>query len=221
MLTRCFVFAIALLLATASSMPAAAQDLVLLQNGDMTNWEYQTFKDIPPTAYDHRVTDDDESSLALYANSEQGASGYIRYQTIDLDATPWLQFRWRVDALALAGDETQKSGDDFAIRLYFVGQSGLQYYTLNLVYSQHANAGSTWVSPYAGFLRSITLYAFARHDPARLGQWQTTTINLAELWRQHYGDAEIGLIGIMTDSDNTAGHARSHYANIHLLPAQP
>ena len=190
----------------------AADDVVLMAGGDVSDWSYQKFGDIPETAYSGG---DD----FLRADSRDSASGYILKKTIDLNQTPYLYFRWRVNSVSANAGERTKAGDDFALRLYFVTQSGLKYHTLNLVYAQGADAGDAWDSPYVGWFSAIRQYSIARHHPGLIGQWQTTRLNLAEIWQEQLtADPIIGVVGIMTDSDNAAGSASADYSDIILTP---
>lgn len=201
------------------ALPAAAESLTLFA-GDPSGWEYQTFDDIAETRYEQTV--DEEGRAVLKAVSAGGASGYTRMLDISLDETPWLHFRWRVDAAAANDAEQTRAGDDFAWRLYFVGKSGLQYRSLNLVYSRNSPAGRRWESPYSGMLRDLQIYAAAAHDEAALGQWQTTAINVGELWRQTFDDeGAVGLIGLMTDGDNRGVTMQATYGDIVLSERPP
>ena len=216
-------FALAL---AAQTIAAAAQDVLpLLTDGNVGEWEYQTFDEIGETAYrrvlaedaNYRRLFDGDRHAVLDAKGEDSASGYTLRKEFSLADTPWLHFRWRVLHAGPNPAEKTRLGDDFAWRLYFVGQSGLTYRALNLVYAQNATIGENWESPYAGFLRDIRLHAAAVHTPQTLGQWQTTTINLGALWRETFGDdGEIGLVGLMTDSDNVGTLMHAQYGGIFL-----
>ena len=199
---------------------AAAEDITLFTGGDTSGWEYQTFSDIAETSYRPAATA--EGLPVLTAASDTAASGYTRQLELSLYETPWLHVRWRVNRVAAtAADERTRAGDDFAWRLYFVGKSGLEYRALNLVYARQNAAGARWESPYAGMFRNIQLYALSAHTPDTLGQWQTSVINVGELWRDMFDDdGRVGLIGIMTDSDNAGGISRADYGEI-ILSAQP
>lgn len=205
-----------LLLATAV---AAADPLPLFTHGDVSNWEYQSFDDIPETTYRQITTEDGDS--VLQAEADGSASGFIMRRELSLSETPWLHFRWRVLQAGSNAAEKTRAGDDFAWRLYFVGKSGLEYRTLNLVIAHNAAAGESWESPYAGFLRDIRLVAAATHRDQDLGQWQTTTLNVGALWRDAFGeDSDIGLIGLMTDSDNTGTVMQVQYDSLFLSASE-
>lgn len=212
------LLAAAFSLSALLSQTAAAQELPLLVNGDLSEWEYQTFDDIAETVY--AVTEESDARV-ISAESRAGASGYTLRRSFSLDDTPWLHFRWRVQAVGDNPNERSKKGDDFAWRLYFVGQEGVFYRALNLVYAQHAEPGEGWKSPYAGFFTDVRLHAAAVHDASALGEWQTTTINVGALWREAFDEiGSIGLVGFMTDGDNTGGVMRVQYGEIILSASE-
>ena len=191
--------------------PAAAQTLTLLANGDVSAWEAQKFKEIPPTQYTTRQ-DAERGRRVLFANSAAAAAGYTRRIKINLQKTPYAHFWWRVDEGLNNPQEKTKAGDDFAFRLYFVGKSGIKYRALNLVYAAAAPTGAQWQSPYGGWLSDIRLHAFANAQESPPGKWRRAVVNVGELWRRAFGEAgEAELAGLMTDSDNTAAAARARY----------
>lgn len=209
-----------LLLLPALTSPAAADNITLLADGDTAAWEYQRFDDIAET--DYRVeTDPQLKRRVLVAHSDRGASGYIMQRRLDLQKTPWLHFLWKVDAIGKNAAEKEKSGDDFAWRIYFVDKSGLQYRSLIFVYAQNAAAGETWKNPYAGFLRDIHSYALAAGGSRT--HWQLSSVPVGRLWREKFNDdGDIGLVGIMSDGDNGGIVARARYGALVLSDqAQP
>ena len=200
--------------------PAAAKTKVILANGDISSWRYHVFNNILPTRY--KTEEDEKIGSVLTASGVGGASGYVLETELDLDKTPWLHFRWRVDTAADGFDEKIRGGDDFAFRIYLAGRIGLRYYSVSLVRSQQS-AGETWKSPYSGFLNKTYIYVFAGGD-SPLGEWQTTTINIAKLWRKLFNNkTNIELVGLMTDGDDTGSIMKAKYGEIILSdsPASP
>ena len=196
-------------------LAAAAENITLLADGNTDDWEYRAFDDIKETAY--RAETDTDEQTALLADSNAGASGYILRRELDLDKTPWLHFLWRVDRVGDNPAEGTKAGDDYAWRLYFVGKSGITYRTLNFIYSQSAVANDTWESPYAGLFSDIYVYALAAHDPAAIGRWQTSRVNVQDVWRRLFGDDNtIGLVGLMSDGDSSGVIMQARYGKIVL-----
>ena len=207
-------------LAALLSPAAAAEEITLLANGDIAAWEYQTFDDIPETAY--RTADDaDLGRPALMANSKQGASGYWRRVSLDLQKTPHLHFQWRVDEAGDGFNPREKPGDDFALRLYFISErGGLSSSGIVLVRS-HLRRGESWRNPYSNWLHDLHMHVFAGGD-SPLGKWQNESVDLRALWRQIY-DKEppiINAVGLMTDGDSSGVQMRARYGNI-VLSSSP
>lgn len=187
----------------------------LLRGGDLSEWEYHSFDDIHPTDYEVRADDFLETDV-VFADSAQGASGYIRKIGITAEDSPWLHFQWRVDAAGGDFDERQKSGDDFAFRIYFAARDGLRYKSLSLVRAQDRR-GAAWQSPYGGWVNDLRIYAAIGGDEP-LGEWHTVSLHLPDLWQELF-DApppELGLVGLMTDGDSAGVQMRARYGAIAL-----
>lgn len=193
---------------------ASAQPL--LQNGNLDAWEYQSFDDIPQTDYQVLKDDSLDGKNVVFANSQMGASGYIRKVQINLETTPWLHFQWRIDETGGKFDEQTKDGDDFAFRIYFAARDGVRYKSLSLVRAQ-AQQGTTWKSPYAKWFNDLRIYAVIGGDEPS-GQWQSVSVNLSMLWKELFQDEPpvLELVGFMTDADSSASSMNARYGDIIL-----
>ncbi|MEX2352697.1 MAG: DUF3047 domain-containing protein, partial [Gammaproteobacteria bacterium] len=79
-------------------------------------WELVRFDNsIPPTVY--RVIEWD-GVAAVEAVAEAGMALLARPLETDLQQTPVLCWRWRIDAPVASADMSRKSGDDYAARVY-------------------------------------------------------------------------------------------------------
>src|SRR5579864_6523217 len=72
-------------------------------------------KRVPPTRYAVRQW---QGVSAVEAQAHASMALLVRPITIDLDQTPVLCWRWRVDAPVASADMTKRTGDDFAARVY-------------------------------------------------------------------------------------------------------
>ena len=191
----------------------------MLGGGDLSGWEYRAFDGITETRYTARF-DDELQAAAVFADSMQGASGYIKKTSIDLNKTPWLHFRWRVDEVGGDYDERQKIGDDFAFRIYFSGRDEFSYKSLSLVRGQ-GNRGEHWHSPYANVLNDLHTYVVIGGD-APLSAWQTAHVNVREIWQKLFDEKPppLGLIGFMTDGDSAGNRMRARYGDIILSDSE-
>ena len=156
----------------------------------------------------------DATPPAVRAISRASASGLVRKQVVDLKTRPWLQWSWRVDAAPRTGNELQKSGDDYAARVYVVVSGGLFFWrtrTLNYVWSRRQAPGSVWPS---AFTSQAQLMALRRGDGD--GVWYHERRNVYDDLKAVFGEAinEIHAVAIMTDSDNSADRAEAWYGDL-------
>jgi hypothetical protein len=197
-----------LLLATA----AQAQSLVVgrFSAGELDDWQTQVFEG----ETDYRIATDEDGRTALRAVSDAVASGLYREIMVDLTATPWLHWSWKVDNL-LQVDELTKAGDDFPARVYVVVSGGALFWrTRSLVYvwSSHQPVGTLWDNPFTGNAKHIAV----RSGREGLGRWLEEKRNLREDWRRAFGEDidRIDGVAIMTDTDNSGQAASAWYGDI-------
>jgi len=151
----------------------------------------------------------------LRADSRASASAFYREIRVDLSRTPWLHWRWRVPATVGAAHEREKSGDDFAARIYVVVSGGLLFWrarALNYVWASHEPVGRAWPNPFTDHAMMVAVDS----GNARAGHWREHRRNIREDFRRFFGRdiTRTDGIAIMTDSDNTGGSARADYGDI-------
>ncbi len=226
------------LVLTLLSLPLGAAERVLLDSQIIANlpidrpqsldeiargkWGYAIFdpdKVPAPTRYEIVP---DQGRHALQATAMGGASFfYLKFETpLDLSATPFLIFDWRVDESPTNGPpEDSRDGDDFAFRIYLSAGGKLSSRTLNLVRAREKAVGALWPSPYKrynNFLHRVQIRAFANAD-AENGIWHRQAINVAAWWREIFAtDPIIDGIGLMADSDNAGGKVVARFRKIKL-----
>lgn len=159
-----------------------------------------------------------EGGEAVRAVCDASASGLFLRRTIDLTATPILEWRWRVDATFPPGPaETTKQGDDYPARLYVVKEALLPWNTmaLNYVWSSGQPKGAEWPNAYASQARMIAL----RSGPGE--GWATERRDLRADFRRQFGEdvTSIDAVAIMTDCDDRGTTAQALYGGLRFLPA--
>ena len=237
MKTHRFLLTIVFSVFLTVAFPAAAQDLILLNSQIIADlpidrplgedeekepgkWSYLIFDpDEVPAPVRYEIVEDREKGRVLRASAEGGASlFYMLFKDpINLDDTPFLTFDWRIDEAPASGpDETEKSGDDFAFRIYLLSGGFFSSNTLNLVRAREKSVGSTWDSPYAIFLHKVKMHTFANAEQP-IGKWRRETINVADLWRKTFDDdPQVHSVGFMADSDNAGGKVVAFFREIKL-----
>lgn len=152
---------------------------------------------------------------ALRAVSEASASALYRRIEVDLTRTPYLRWSWRVAELPRGtAPETEKAGDDYAVRVYVVREGllgRLDARALNYVWSRGQAPGTRWPNAFSG--RTIM---WAVDGGRTTGGWTSYTRNLRTDWRAAFGgDIErIHGVALMTDTDNTGSTAAALYGRI-------
>ena len=77
--------------------------------------EVRLSKNLTPNQFSHRLWD---GVHAMEVHSKASMSLMARPLSVDLETTPVLCWRWRVDATLGTADMTQRQGDDYAARVY-------------------------------------------------------------------------------------------------------
>lgn len=210
--------------------PVQAETIVNISdfaNEPLSAWESKSFDG--ETSYDIMTDADapvDSPSGAtrhiLVARSNSSASGLFKRQRIDLQETPYLNWRWRIDkGITNANgsiDETQKSGDDYAARIYVIVDGKLiriNSKAVNYVWSSHQAAGSRWDNAFAP--NNAKMLAVRGKDDTT-GQWRQEKRHVANDFKLLFNrDVRyIDAVAIMTDTDNTQQQAQAAYADIYF-----
>jgi hypothetical protein len=173
---------------------------------------------------------------AFKADADCSASArYLPLHDIDLQQTPRLQWRWKVERGLPPHDEREKAGDDFAARVYVLFQFdprhaslwdrlrhrvGRAWYgdvvpgnALCYVWASREAPGTGWKSPYGIDSQLIAL------GSGPLPEWTEETADVAADYRAAFGHAPPPIVGIavMTDTDNTCQQAVAYYAGLQFV----
>ncbi len=197
----------ALLFALMVCSGAWAESVKLAGFGQ-AGWEVQEFEG--RTEYVSAA----DGSVTATANGT--ASGLVWKQKIDLEKTPFLNWRWSVAELPGVTDELKKSGDDYAARVYVVVDGGwLKWRTkaLNYVWSARQKAGDDWDSPYLP--KNVKMFAVAGAGTP-LNLWRTEKRNVAADFQKMFGKdiKSIDAVAIMTDADNSQSTSKARFAEL-------
>ncbi|MFT6910523.1 MAG: hypothetical protein ACJAS1_007255 [Oleiphilaceae bacterium] len=185
--------------------------LVNFTNIDLKAFEDVSFKD--NTNYQVVLLD---ARKVLRAESKASASGLLLKKTIDISKTPYLNWRWRLEKGLSELPETTKSGDDYAARIYLIYSSGWFFWqtkALNYVWSSRKAKETTWPNAYApdnAMMKAI------RDRSDETGIWYSEKRNIQDDFKVWLGEniSEIEGVAIMTDTDDSEGHAIVYYGDI-------
>jgi hypothetical protein len=182
-------------------------------NGSWTGWNTKEFKG--QTQYQIVQI---EGIQALKADSKGVASGLFYEQRIDLQKTPILNWRWRVEKPLANHDEQTKAGDDFAARVYVVVSGGLIFWNtkaINYVWSSTSPKQKTWPNPFAG---DHAMMVAVRSSQDKTRAWYSEKRDIRADFKQLTGEEirYIDAVAIMTDTDNSHGEATAYYGDVYF-----
>lgn len=178
--------------------------------GDLSGWEEKRFSGETDYRF-FRIN----NHTSLRARSNDAASGRYKEVNVDLGTTPILHWTWKVDNLLDGVNEQTKAGDDYPARVYVVFSGGLFFWrtrAINYVWSSNQPVGTTWPNAFTGNAKMIAVQSGAE----QLGQWVSEQRNVAEDYRQLFGEepGNVDAVAIMTDTDNSGQRASAWYGDI-------
>jgi len=205
------------LLATASAPmlgneSAEKLDIGLFSGNQTEGWEERSFEG--KTRYQLKM--DDTHGTVLHALSQGSASVFGKRMKVDLTKTPYINWSWKIDNRLDGINETTKSGDDFAARIYLVKTEGLfgrKSKAVNYVWSSNQSIGSSWGNAYQP--KNSKMVA-VRGIENETGQWVSEKRNVATDFRQLFNSktTTVDLIAIMSDTDNSGLTVSASYGDI-------
>ncbi len=153
----------------------------------------------------------------LQASSMQSASALYKKIKIDIRDTPYLNWSWRIDQALPQLNEKEKSGDDYAARIYVVFKTGLTPLSaraLNYVWSSNTSTNTSW--PNAFTEKAIMIPLRSNQDDTHT--WQHEKVNVKQDLLQHFEvlPKYIDGVAIMTDTDNSKKSASASYGDIYF-----
>jgi hypothetical protein len=179
---------------------------------------------------------DDGGVTVLHAVADNAASGLALPLHFDLRSAPIASWRWKIAGLIPDADPTVASREDAPARLVFefdgdkrkltfveraiygisqhVAGRELPYATLMYIWSNHAPVGTVIANPRTRRVQMIV----ASSGAAGVGAWQSLTRDVRADFRRAFGEEAGALlaVGVLTDTDNTDGHAEAWYGDIHF-----
>lgn len=222
--------------AAAPAVPAFSQ---MTPGGPVSGWQpLRPAPNAPDTRYS---LTEDGGRVVLKAEAKASMSGLTHALRVDIRRTPLLRWRWKIAAPLVNADMTQKSGDDYAARIYVMfdypaeklsfgtraklklgaalyGQA-IPTAALNYVWDNRKPVGTIQANTYTDRARMIVV----RSGGTQAGEWVTQTRDLAADFRAAFGEdaPDVVAIALATDTDNTGESAVAWYGDITFLPAAP
>jgi len=203
---------IAFLLLSSSHVAVADPQIEVLQLPDLSNWKPEVFSE--KTSYEVINV---EGKPILKARSESSASGLVRKIDIDLTKTPYMNWSWKVDNILTGVDETSKSGDDYAARIYVVISGGLFFWrtrAISYAWASQQPAEQHWPNAFTDHALMIAVQSGQKN----VGQWVNEKRNILLDIQNLLGidKTAINAVAIMTDTDNSKQSATAYYGDIYF-----
>lgn len=188
-----------------------------------------------PTRYD---LVDDAGVTVLHAVADNAASALALPLHFDVRSAPIVSWRWKIAGLIPDADSTVASREDAPARIVFefdgdkrkltlveraiygvsqhVAGRELPYATLMYIWANHAPVGAVIANPRTRRVQMIV----ASSGAAGVGAWQSLTRDVRADFRRAFGEEPGALraVGVLTDTDNTDGHAEAWYGDIRFTP---
>lgn len=180
-----------------------------------------------------------DGRAAIEASAHASMALLARPLTVDLQATPVLCWLWRVDGVLRKADLRQKSGDDYAARVYVTFSVPPASLSLGLrmklalgrsVYGEavpDAAVNYVWDNQYPVGTRAFNAYTdraamvVQRSGNEKAGRWLGERVNVLADATQAFGALpfQARQLAIASDTDNTGEQARAGFAELHFVGA--
>ena len=156
----------------------------------------------------------------LRAQSHASASILLSAVHVNPETSPWLSWEWRVDRLVEGEALERKDRSDAAARVYvYFETKGLpwQKRSVDYVWSASLPIGTILNSPYTSTSKMLVVES----GSAALGQWRGIQRHLKEDYERCFGapSPPVVAIGLMSDTDNTAGEALAYFRELRISRA--
>ena len=199
------------LVGTAAAFAGEVLRIDDFEQGLSPRWEQKSFSG----ETDYQVVADG-SGHVLHARSQGAASGLVFNKEYRLQDYPLLSWRWKVRGIIPGGDETRKSGDDYAARVYVIFPHWFfpKTRTISYIWANKLAQGAALASPYTGNAQMVAVES----GTEKVGEWIGERRNVLEDYRRLFREEppKVGAIAIMTDTDNTGASAEAWYDDLQI-----
>ncbi len=198
--------------------------------------EIRLNQDITPNRFERRLWD---GVQALEVHSAASMSLMARPLNINLQATPVLCWRWRVDAVIAQANMNQRQGDDYAARVYVSFQlpesamsfglrtklrlarsiwgSELPDAALNYVWDNQHPVDTQQPNVYT----DRAMMVVQRRGNQDAGRWVEERRDILKDVTRHFSaQARAVQLAVTADSDNTRQSAHAGFADFHFVAAE-
>lgn len=226
-----------LLVGPAAAASSWVGKFQLAEPASLLPWKVELVdRKIAPTQY--RIRDWD-GVVAVEAVAKKSMAVLVRPLAVDLDATPFLCWRWRVEATIASADITTKAGDDYAARVYLMyrmAESDLGFATrtklalaralrgdqvpdaaINYVWDNRSAVGTMVPNAYTERAMMWVL----RSGDAEAGRWVSERRDVRADFERAFKHRPrlLYALALASDTDNTGGSATAGFADLRFVSA--
>lgn len=198
-------------------------------------WKMEQFdSSVAATKYRTRVWD---GVSGVEAEARNSMSVLVRPVTVNLESTPFLCWRWRVESSIATANIHLKAGDDYAARIYLmyrVADDHLGFATrtklalfkavrgnqvpdaaINYVWDNRSPVGTMVPNAYTDRAMMWVL----RSGDAEAKRWVSERRDVRQDFKRAFGylPAALYAIGLATDTDNTGSSATAGFAELRFV----
>lgn len=225
-------------LAMLAGLPAVAETVWVGRfDRGMAPWQEVRLKaDLQPNTFTLR---DWDGVPALEVKSAASMSLLGRPLEVDLQRTPVLCWRWRIEAPLKSADMTQRSGDDYVARLYVslalpdaekslglraqlriaraIWGPSVPDAAVNYVWDNRQPVGTERPNAYTDRTTMVVLRSGAADAGAWVQERRNVGRDVARLWG---ASARPVQLAVTADTDNTGESAHAGFADVHWVSEQ-
>jgi Protein of unknown function (DUF3047) len=181
--------------------------------GVPTGWQRQNWGS---PKYDFTIVAEDGRKVVRMRSANEGStiSRDIKGK-VNLKETPLLEWSWKVTGLPKGANSCRKATDDQAAQVFVVWPrfpEAVRSRIIGYVWDTTAPAGTICRSEKTGTVTYVVL----RSGPADLGKWFTERRNVAEDFRQIYGEEPEppAAVSVAIDSNDTSSTSESFMGSL-------
>jgi len=221
---RGIITLISLIILFTNILTATAQEkknLFYEDFNDLDNWRPISFPKIKKNTIYTIVKEGNKNYLR--AESNDSASALVNIKEFNVYEYPKVKWKWKISNVYKNGNETEKSGDDYPVRIYILFKFDYEnasvlkrikysiakriygeyppHTTLNYIWANRKHTINILTSPYTNESKMIILEA----GPEKSGMWLEEEVNIIEDYRRAFSSdpPATASLAIMNDSDNT------------------
>ena len=168
------------------------------------------------------MIEEDDGDRVLRIESNNGASALWRSLMFHPAEGSRIRWRWKIErSFDGRKAETERSGDDYAARVFVIFDPvlfNLQMRAVCYVWAAKEPVGRTYSSPYSRNIATVVL----RSGDRDAGQWVIEERDVVQDFERFFGETPemVTALALMVDTDNTGARGRAWFDDLELSGAR-